>query len=230
MSTAGETPAAKRSLAEQLLSPADAFSRSYPMRSMFSMYSGKLARQITCEGQRMFALAIWLEVDHSVRRYNPHPPKLDVNSLEGKSKSVRPAAVAVGTKAALTIHAFDDGDDRQIDWEAWCHSHNCQLKRWSANDLQIGSMLQANREQLLRCSAHAGLIPNLGLQDRIIAELKTRRQMTVHELIRRIVGHDEQEVLGAIAAVVLQNRVVANISEMEFDLTTELQVQHGANS
>jgi hypothetical protein len=216
-------------LGEQLLAPPEKFSRAHPKRSLFYMYSRKLDRQIRCEGQSNFALAIWLEVDGGVTRYNETPPVLDVNVMGGKSKPTRPAAVSVRERSAPTIHVITDGE-AALDWEQWCNSHNCKLKCWTLDDLQIGSLLQANRERLLRFSAHAGLVPNLGLQNEVIAELKSVKRMTVHALMRRILGHDEQEVLGAIAAVILQNLVTADIEEEAFDLRTELRVPHVKHS
>lgn len=218
-------PAGYAPLANRLLTPPASFSREHKERYQHSMYSGKLARYIHCEGRAQFALVIWLEVDVDVRKFNETPPELDVTTDEGKSRLARPDAVSLGTKTVPTIHVIGGGDTIQLDWASWASSHDCLLKTWTLSDLQIDSVLMSNRERLLRFSAHAGVLPNLGLQDQVIAELKMVKTMTVHALMRRIFGHDDQVVFGAIAAVVLKGLVAASIAEEEFDLTTELRVQ-----
>jgi hypothetical protein len=212
------------SLETTLLEPPGPFHRSQPKRPLLGMYSVKVGRWVQCQGQPEFALAVWLEVDVNVATYNEQPRELDVNTIEGKSRLVRPAAASKGNdKSAPTLHVIDKGDS-PLDWEAWCTSHDCLLKRWSLESLQIGSMLMANRERLLRYASHLGLKPDLGLQDHIAGELRSFKAMTVYGLMNRIFGHSEEAVLAAIAALVLRGRIVADLSLEEFDLTCELKV------
>ena len=119
MRTKKAAPPPQPSLEVRLLMPPSHFSRTKPHLAHFRMYSIKLGRSINCESAAAFALALWLEVDAEVRKYNERPPELDVNSVEQKSRNVRPAATSMGAgRSKPTLHVIQGEEAEQIDWEA----------------------------------------------------------------------------------------------------------------
>lgn len=221
---------------DRLLAPPERFHREYPKSYLFVMYSRKLRRRLYAYRPRGYDLAVRLECDTSVKRFNMLVCRLPISLSGGAAATnTRPAAVSLSIDRVMTVHTFaqagNDVDSAEPEpvvgvWDEWCDTYGYKHVQWTKEALYDKPILHRNRKQLLRFVTRAGRLPDPVSMETVLAELRTVRRTTLYALLRRLPMQDPELIQAATAALILDGKVYSTIESLPFQMSTELSAFH----
>jgi hypothetical protein len=209
-------------LIETLLK-APPFTRENYESFLYEPYSKKLRRRVFIYTHDGYKLWIRLESDPEVVRYNERPPKIPVPISANKAKEVAPRAISVGLDGIVSIHTFRAKDETsQPNWVGWAVENGFRHVEWSTQKLEDKPPYLNNVAQLLRFSSRPDPITDFSLPSKLLECLKSYRKTTLHKLINQHPSSDPDEVMIAIATLILDRRIYSDIHKFPLSQITEI--------
>lgn len=199
-------------------------------------------------GHRAYDLAVHLECDPDVRRYNMQVPVQDLVRLgETRVRKHAPAAASLDSSNKLSIHTFSrqgtPSDESEAEtpardafdvtrdvWAMWCRERGYAHVEWTPSVLRPPTRLLENRKRLLRFVSRLGGSPLIALSNAMLRELRLVDSMSVAELVDGLELGSANDAFTAIAALILDDKIASSIDSKDFDFSTVLSVHHDIES
>ena len=208
------------------------FVREHYLSFLYCPFSRKLNRRVYLYTHDVYALWVRLESDPSVTMFNERVSKFPI-AIGDKAINCAPRAISVCIERKITVHSFV-GDlieagvsaETPSPWNQWALKRGFRYIEWNSESL-IGNRTRfENLQRLLRFVSQPGAIPDPDLQQRLVAELKSVRHLTLSKLIELFPLSDRAEVESEIARLILDGAIYSDIDENPLSLITEVSAYH----
>lgn len=216
---------------DDLLRP-PSFVREHYSSFLYCPFSRKLNRRVYLYTHDGYALWVRLESDPSVADFNERVPKFPI-AIGTKAINIAPRAVSVCVEQKVTVHSFVDdlnevgeSPETPSPWSEWALRRGFHHVEWDSESLFGNRTRFENLQFLLRFVSQPGAFPEPSLQQRLIAELKSVRRLTVSKLIEQFPLSDRAEVESEIARLILDGMIYSDIDQNPLSLITEVSAYH----
>jgi len=107
-------------------------------------------------------------------------------------------------------------------WSQWCEARDALHREWKVGEVFEPRQRLENLDRLLRYTTRRGRPFRGELARKLVAELRTRRTLTVYALAEGFPAEDQEEVITEIADLIISGVVHSDIDVAPFTHATEL--------